>query len=359
MTTTETRIDEATLQAMVETAVGHMAGAAVTAGIALGERLGLYRTMAAASDAGITSDDLADRTGTHRRLVREWLDGQTAAGFLSYDPATDRYILSTEAAMVLAVEDSPVFIAGGVELFGVNFRDMDRMESAMRSDGELPWSEHHASLSANTGRFFRPGYLNQLTTHWIPALDGISDRLEKGGSVADVGCGVGYTSALIAGAYPQSTVLGVDTHLDSLDMARDNAREAGVDDRTTFVQADAAGYHGSHDLIAFFDCLHDLGDPLGAARHARDHLFDGGAVMVVEPFAFDDRAANHASPDSAISYHQSLFLCLPNSLSQPGSRALGAQAGEDAIREVFQQAGFPRFRRVAETPVNLVYEAKL
>lgn len=356
--TNENQIDENVLGALMQTAVGHLTGAAVTAGIALGDRLGLYRAMAASSGQGLTSDELAESTATHPRLVREWLDGQTAAGFLAYEAEGDQYKLSPEAALVLAIEDSPVFVAGGAELAGVNFHDLDRVESAFRTDGAFPWTDHHESLFAGTGRFFRPGYLNQLTTAWIPALDGVAQKLAAGGTVADIGCGVGHTSVIIADAYPQSTVVGVDYHEKSLELAQENAAKKGVDDRVAFLRGDVTDYEGIFDLIAFFDCLHDLGDPVAAARHARQHLSDDGVVMLVEPFALDDRAANHAQPMAAMGYHASMFLCTPNSLSQPGQRALGAQAGEARIREVFEEAGYTSFRRATETPLNIVYEAR-
>lgn len=356
--TSETQIDENVLGRVVETAVGHLTGAAVTAGVALGDRLGFYRAMVAADGNGVTRDELAENTGTHPRLVREWLDGQTAAGLLDYDAPADRYSLSPEAALVLAIEDSPVFVAGGAELVGVNFHDLDRMVSAFRSDGAFPWVDHHESLFASTGRFFRPGYLNQLTTAWIPALDGVAARLEAGGSVADIGCGTGHTSVIIAEAFPRATVVGVDYHEESLELARENAAKAGVDDRVTFIRGDATAYEGDYDLIGFFDVLHDLGDPVSAARHAREHLTEEGAVMLVEPFALDDRAANHGQPMAAMGYHASTFLCTPNSLSQPGQRALGAQAGEVRTREVFEEAGYASFRRATDTPLNIVYEAR-
>lgn len=358
MTHDETAIDEDALGELVERSVGYLTGAAVTAGIALGDRLGLYGAMAA-NGGGVTSDELAKATDTHPRLVREWLDGQTAAGLLGYDTDEDRYTVSSEAAMVLAVEDSPVFLAGGAELVGVNYHDLDGLERAFRTDGAFAWKDHHETLFASTGRFFRPGYASQLATRWIPALDGVAERLTKGGIVADIGCGAGHTSVIIAEAFPEATVVGFDYHDGSLDLARANAAKAGVDERVDFVRADATEYDGSYDLIGFFDCLHDLGDPVAAARHARERLADGGTVMLVEPYALDDRADNHQQPMAAMGYHASTFLCTPNSLSQSGGRALGAQAGETKIREVFEQAGYNQFRRAAETQLNIVYGARV
>lgn len=357
MTTVEPRIDEDTLEAVVQRSVGYLTGAAVTAGIALGERLGLYQFMATRG-GGVTCDELAGATATHPRLVREWLDAQAAAGLLDYHEETDRYELSPEAALVLQAEDSPVFMAGGAELFGVFFHDLDAMAEAFRGDGSFPWAEHHGTLFASSGRFFRPGYVSHLATEWIPALDGVGDVLSDGGQVADVGCGTGHTSVLIASAYPRAHVVGFDIHAGSLDLARDNAIAAGVEGRVEFVESDATSYDGSYDLIGFYDVLHDLGDPVGAARHAREHLAGTGTVMLVEPMALDDRAENHQSPMAAIGYHASTFLCTPNALSQPGGRALGAQAGEAMLRDVFHEAGYSSFRRAAETPLNAVYEAR-
>lgn len=358
MTTTATGIDDAAVQDIVERTVGHLTGAMVTAAIALGDRLGLYVALATRGPSGITSEDLAAETGTHPRLIREWLDGQAAAGLVSYDRSSDRYSLSEEAALVLAVEDSPVFLAAGAEVFRVPHLDLDGIENAFRGSGGFAWKDHHPSLFTSTGRQFEPTYRNFLTTHWIPALDGVADRLDVGGSVADIGCGTGHTAVLLAQAFPKIRITGVDYHEGSLDLARANAVAAGVDEAVSFVAADATSYQGSYDLITFFDCFHDLGDPVGAARHAREHLTEDGTVMLVEHMALDDRATNHQRPMAALEYNASTFFCVPNALSQPVERALGGQAGEAATREIFEQAGYSRFRRAAESPLHIVYEAR-
>lgn len=357
-TATDTpRIDQEALEATLNQAVGYITGAAVAGTMALGDRLGLYRAMAD-HPGSLTSDELAGTTGTNPRLIREWLDGQTAAGLVTYDPTADAYALPPEAAMVLAAEDSPAFVTAGAEVAGVTFVDLDGLEAAFRSDGAFAWKDHDRSLFSSTGRFFRPGYLSLLTSQWIPSLDGIAARLEAGGSMADVGCGAGHTSVIVAQAFPEATVTSIDYHRESLDLARTNAEEAGVADRVSHVLADVTEYDGSYDLIGFFDCLHDLGDPVAAARHARSHLTENGAVIAVEPFALDDRATNHRHPMAAMAFAASTTLCVPNSLSQPGKRALGAQAGEARVRQVFEEAGFTSFRRVAETPLNAVYDAR-
>jgi SAM-dependent methyltransferase len=345
--------DPAGVQAILERAIGHITGSAVTATMILGDQLGLYRAMTSAGF--LSADELARRTACQPRLVREWLDANSAAGFVEYRAETETYRLSDDAAMVLAVEDSATFVAGGGGVLRASYIDLDRIAAAFRGDGGFAWSDHHECLFSGTGRFFRPGYLNFLASAWLPALHGVIDKLEAGAAVADVGCGVGYSTELIARAFPESRVVGFDYHEGSLEAARKRCAEtAGV----SFALADAQSYPGSYDLICFFDCLHDLGDPVGAARHALSHLAPDGTVMSVEPFALDDRAHNHRSPLAALLYSASTFLCTPNSLSQPVGRALGAQSGEARLRAVFEEAGYSQFRRATETPFNIVYEAK-
>jgi SAM-dependent methyltransferase len=345
--------DPERVQAVLERAVGHLTGSAVTATLILGDQLGLYRAMAGAGF--LSAEDLAKGTQCQPRLVREWLDANVAAGFLEYRAEDECYRLSDEAAMVLAVEDSPAFVAGGGGVLRASYIDLDKIAAAFRGDGGFAWSSHHECLFSGTGRFFRPGYLNFLTTAWLPALTGVADKLTTGGSVADIGCGVGYSTELIARAFPKTRVFGFDYHGASIDAA--HAR-TGKNEMLSFSVADAQTYPGRYDLICFFDCLHDLGDPVGAARYARAHLADDGTVMLVEPFALDDRRENHHNPVAALLYSASTFLCTPNSLSQPVGRALGAQSGEARMRAVFEEAGYTVFRRATETPFNIVYEAK-
>jgi SAM-dependent methyltransferase len=341
------------VQAALERAVGHLTGSAVVATMVLGDQLGLYRAMAGAGF--VSASEVAQRTGCQPRLVREWLDANTAAGFLEYRPESETYRLSDEAAMVLAVEDSPAFVAGGGGVLRAGYIDLDKIAAAFRGNGAFAWSDHHECLFGGTGRFFRPGYLNFLTTAWLPALNGVVDKLKAGASIADIGCGVGYSTELMARAFPKSRVYGFDYHPASLETAQ---KRVGPHETLSFSVADAQTYDGRYDLICFFDCIHDLGDPVGAARHALAHLAKDGTVMLVEPYARDDRAENHQNPVAALLYSASTFLCTPNSLSQPVGRALGAQSGEARMRTVFEEAGYTRFRRAAETPFNIVYEAK-
>lgn len=353
----ESAMDMAAVEAAVGVVIGHMIGASVCAGVVLGERLGLYRAMA--GFGGISAEELAGGLRLNLRLVREWLDGQTAAGLVVYDGPGDRYALSDALALVLAEEDSPVFLAGGMGLLEAMYQGLDRMATAFRGDGGFPWSEQHYSLFPATARFFRPGYKANLVSTWIPALEGVADRLAaQGGMVADIGCGFGHSSTVIASAFPKVRVAGFDYHDGSIAEASRLAADQGMGDRVEFAVADATSYDGRYDLICFFDCLHDMGDPVGIARHAADHLAPGGTVMVVEPFALDSRAANHANPAAAMFFHASTFLCTPNSLSQPVGRAMGAQAGEVGMRAVFEEAGYSHFRRATESPFNIVYEAR-
>jgi 2-polyprenyl-3-methyl-5-hydroxy-6-metoxy-1,4-benzoquinol methylase len=352
-----TAVDEARLGEFMSRMVGYMTGGAACFAIWLGDELGLYRALAAAGPS--TAPGVAARAACHPRLVREWLDGQAASGLVSHDAAADTYSLSPEAAMALADDTSPVFTARGMNTFASMFEDIDKIKAAFRGDGALSWADHHPCLFKGTEWFFRTGYRAYLPSEWIPALDGVDAKLAAGASVADVGCGHGASVIVMAGAYPSSRFAGFDCHEPSIATARQRAREAGLDGRARFEVATAKEYPGTYDVICFFDCLHDMGDPVGAARHARDHLDPDGTVLLVEPFALDARADNLASnPMAALLYTASSVICTPNSLSQEVGLGLGAQAGEARLREVFTQAGFGRFRRAAETPLNLILEAR-
>jgi SAM-dependent methyltransferase len=355
--TVQAQVDEAKLQELMGTLIGYMTGGAACFGMWLGDELGLYRALA---DRGpLSADDLAHAVGCNPRLVREWLDGQAAAKLVTYDSPTDAYRLSPEAAMALADDASPVFVGRAMNAFAAFFLDMDKVAQAVRGDGSMPWGDHHPRLFQGTEWFFRTGYRAYLPSTWLPALEGVEAKLKAGARVADVGCGHGASSVVMAGAYPNSHFWGFDYHEPSIATARQRAAEAGVKDRTTFEVATAKSYSGTFDLICFFDCLHDMGDPVGIARYAREHLEPDGTVMLVEPFALDGRATNVSdNPMAALLYHASMAICTPNSLSQEVGLGLGAQAGEARIREVFQQAGFTRFRRAAETPLNLILEAR-
>ena len=290
--------------------------------------------------------------------MREWLDGQVAGGLLGWDPATDRYDLSPEAAMALADDSSPAFVARAMNAFGSMFIDMPKIVDAFRGDGGLSWKDHHPCLFSGTEWFFRTGYRAELP-NWIAALDGVEAKLAAGATVADVGCGHGASVVVLAEHYPAARITGFDFHGPSIATARDRAAEAGVSERTSFAVADAKGYPGTFDLICFFDCLHDMGDPVGIARYALEHLAEDGTVLLVEPFALDGRRDNIAgNPMAALLYTASATICTPNSLSQEVGLGLGAQAGEARLREVVTEAGFTQFRRAAETPMNLILEAK-
>jgi SAM-dependent methyltransferase len=351
-------IDEAKLEEFMGQIVGHMTGAAVCYAIWLGDELGLYGALA--QNAAKSAEELAEETGCNPRLVREWLDGQAAAGLVGYDPEADRYSLSPEAALALADESSPVFTARAMNAVGSMFMDMQKVKGAFAGDGGLAWGDHHPCLFKGTEWFMRAGYRAYLPGEWIPALAGVQDKLAAGARVADIGCGHGASVVVMAEAYPNSHVWGFDLHTPSIETARDRAREAGIEDRTTFEVAGGKEYPGTYDLICFFDCLHDMGDPVGIASYAREHLDADGTVLLVEPFALDGRAQNiQSNPMAPLIYSASTGICTPNSLSQEVGLGLGAQAGEARLRGVFQEAGFSGFRRAAETPMNLILEARL
>jgi SAM-dependent methyltransferase len=337
--------------------VGHMTGGALCFAVWLGDELGLYRVLAGAG--AISADDVAGKAGCNPRLVREWLDGQASGGLIGYDMTTDRYELSPEAEWALADDTSPAFVARAMNAFGSMFMDLDKIATAFRGDGALSWGDHHPCLFSGTEWFFRTGYRAELPS-WVAALEGVADKLAAGATVADVGCGHGASAVVLAEAFPKTRIHGFDFHEPSIATARERAAEAGVSAQTTFEVADAKGYSGPFDLICFFDCLHDMGDPVGIAAHARTQLAEGGTVLLVEPFALDDRHTNLVdNPMAPLLYTASSCICTPNSLSQEVSLGLGAQAGEVRLREVFEQAGFTHFRRAAETPMNLILEARV
>jgi len=344
----------------VETFAGQILvdlGATISAALVyLGDRLGLYRALAEAGR--ITPHQLAARTGTAERYVREWLGNQAAAGYLTYDPETATYALPAEHAAVLADESSPAFMAGGFTSAVAAFQVLDRMENAFRTGDGVAWHEHDHRLFCGVERFFAPAYREHLVSTWIPALDGVPAKLERGARVADVGCGHGLSTILLAEAFPRSTFFGFDVHEASIETARRRAVEAGVDRRVQFACASADDLPGDgYDLIMFLDCLHDMGDPVGAASRVRECLAPDGTLMVVEPMA-GDRVEDNLNPVGRAYYGFSTVVCTPASLAQEGRLGLGAQAGEARLREVLSRAGFRRIRRAAETPVNLILEAR-
>ena len=349
-------VDEAKLNALMGKMVNDL-GAAISAPlVAIGDRLGLYKAMAGAGP--LSAQQLAERTEIRERYLREWLNAQAASGYVDYDPGNDCYELSAEAALVFAHEDSPVNMCGAFEILTGLYHDQDKIVRAFKSGSGLGWHEHHACLFSGTERFFRPGYNANLVTAWIPALDGVAERLLSGGQVADVGCGHGASTLVMARAYPQSGFTGFDSHAPSIDAARSRAAEAGVSARASVEVAHAKNYPGTgYDLVTFFDCLHDMGDPVGAAAHVRESLAPQGSWMIVEPFA-GDTVSENLTPVGRIFYCASAMVCTPCSLSQEVGLGLGAQAGEKRIRDVVREGGFTRFARVAQTPFNLIYEAK-
>lgn len=349
-------VDRRKLDAFLGQAVGDM-GAAISAVLVhIGDKLGLYKAMAGAEP--MTPAQLAERTSTAERYVREWLNNQAAGGYVTYHPESQTYSLSEEQASCLADEDSPCFLPGGYEGIASAFADEPKLSAAFRSGRGVAWHEHDPRLFRGTERFFRPAYHANLVNAWIPALQDMEPRLRAGCRVADIGCGHGASTILLAQAYPRSIFIGYDYHLASVERARRTAQEAGLDGRVRFEVASATEYAGgAYDLLTFFDCLHDMGDPIGAARHARERVKPDGAVMVVEPFA-GDRVEQNLNPVGRVYYGFSTLVCTPASLSQPGGMALGAQAGEGRLRGIFLEAGFSRFRRAAQTPFNLVLEAR-
>jgi len=331
-------------------------GATMAAGnVVIGHRLGLYQALASEP---ATAEELAERTRTNPRYVVEWLRGQGAGGYVEYDPAADRYSMTEEQAFALANPDGAVYVPGAFVLALGSLRAEARITEAFRSGTGFGWHEHHEDVFVGCEQFFRPGYIANLIPSWIPALDGVAEKLQAGAKVADIGCGLGASTVLLAQEYPNSVFTGSDYHDQSVELARKRAGDAGVADRVSFEVASASSFSGSgYDLAATFDCLHDMGDPLGAARHIRQALKPNGTWLVVEPAAADDAAGN-MNPVGRMYYNFSTMLCVPNAMSQAGGYALGAQAGEAAIRQVVTEAGFTRFRRATQTPFNLIYEVR-
>jgi 2-polyprenyl-3-methyl-5-hydroxy-6-metoxy-1,4-benzoquinol methylase len=332
-------------------------GATVHAALVLiGEKHGLYKTLA--KEGPMTPAELANRTETAERYVTEWLASQAAGGYITYDESNGKFSLTEEQAFALAEEDSPVYLPGAFQVGLAAAKARTKMEEAFRTGAGLGWHEHDPELFHGTERFFRPGYAANLISSWIPALNGVQQKLIEGARVADVGCGHGSSTILMAKAFPKSKFIGFDYHPASIETARNRAKDAGVQDRVEFEVAPAKNYPGQdYDFVTLFDCLHDMGDPIGAAAHVKNTLKADGTLMLVEPFAHDDIAQN-LNPVGRLYYCASTLICTPASRSQEVGMALGAQAGEKRLRDVFTKAGFNHFRRAFETPFNLVFEAK-
>jgi SAM-dependent methyltransferase len=356
MSTTQTpAIDMDKLNAFIGQFVTDLGAAVHTGMVVMGEKLGLYKALAGDPQ---TSAQLAAKTKTDERYLREWLASQAAGGYITYDEKTDKFSLGAEQAFTLATEDSPAYLPGAFELALGSLAAVPRMVESFRTGAGMGWHEHVDGVFHGCEKFFRPGYAANLVSSWIPALDGVKDKLEAGARVADVGCGKGASTILMAKAFPKSQFFGFDYHDKSIEAARESAQRNGVADRVTFDVSNAKDFPGKdYDFVAVFDCLHDMGDPVGAAAHVRQTVARDGVWMIVEPFA-NDQLKDNLNPVGRVYYSFSTLLCTPCSRSQEVGLCLGAQAGERRIREVVTSAGFNRFRRATETPFNIVYEAR-
>jgi SAM-dependent methyltransferase len=348
-------LDQSRLEELLGRFVNDFGATGFAATVVIGDRLGLYRALATGP---ATAAELADRTSTHERYVAEWLAAQAASGYVSYDPTSGRFWLSEEQAFALANEDGPMYLPGAFQVMVAAVKDEPKVTQAFRSGAGVGWHEHDPDLFAGTERFFRPGYAANLVSAWIPALDGVQGKLEAGALVADVGCGHGASTIIMAQAWLHSRFVGFDYHQPSIERAQKAAAKAGVADRCRFQVAAASDYPGAgYDLVAIFDALHDMGDPVGAATHIYQTLAPEGTFLLVEPYA-NDRLEDNLTPVGRAFYAASTLLCVPHSLSEEVGLALGAQAGERRLREVATAAGFGRFRRAAQTPFNLIFEAR-
>jgi 2-polyprenyl-3-methyl-5-hydroxy-6-metoxy-1,4-benzoquinol methylase len=355
-TTTTQDIDSQRLDEFVGRFASDLGAVLHCTTVLIGDRLGLYRAMADCN--WLTAEELAERTGTHLRYVREWLAAQAASGYAEYDALSGQFRLSPEQAFALTNECNPLFVPGGLQVAASTLADVGIIADAFENGTGVAWGEHHPDLIEGTLRFFRPNYIGNLTQTWIPALDGVEAKLQSGASVADIGCGCGASTIIMASAYPKSRFVGFDYHEGSIVRAREAAIEAGVADRCRFDVATAKDFEdGGYDLVTVFDALHDMGDPTGVAMHVLDTLASDGTWMIVEPFA-EDRVEDNLNPVGRIFYSASTTICLPVSRSQEVDAGLGAQAGEARLRDVVTSGGFTRFRRVAATPFNLVLEAR-
>lgn len=355
-TNTTLDVDPQRLDEFVGRFAGDLGAVLHCATVLIGDRVGLYRAMA--NCQWVSAEELAERTGTHLRYLREWLSAQAASGYAEYDPSTDRFRLTPEQAFALTSEDNPLFAPGGLQVAASTIADIGLIAEAFQSGRGVPWGEHNHDLIEGTLRFFRPGYIGNLAQTWIPALDGVEAKLQRGASVADIGCGCGASTIIMALAYPASRFVGFDYHEGSIVKARQAAVEAGVADHCRFDVATAKDFEdGGYDLVTVFDALHDMGDPTGVAARVLGTLAPDGTWMIVEPFA-NDRLEDNLNPVGRIFYSASTTVCLPVSRSQEVDAGLGAQAGETRLRDVVTAGGFTRFERVAATPFNLVFEAR-
>jgi SAM-dependent methyltransferase len=351
-----TNFDEAKLHDFVGKMLGDLGGAFSVPTVRLGLRLGLFDAL---NEGPASAEELAKRAGgLAPRYVREWALAQAANGFIDYDGASETFSLSPEQAMVFVVKDSPVYLAGAFDLVAAMIEGEPKVENSFRTGGGVRWGDTAGCLFCATGAFFRPGYVNNIVQNWLPALEGVADKLKAGAKVADVGCGVGFSTLLMAAAFPASRYVGYDFHEPSIMEARRHANEHGVGDRVRFETATAKEIKDrDFDLITFFDCLHDMGDPQGCAKHMRQIIKQDGTWMIVEPIA-GDRAQDNMNPVGRLYYNASTMVCVPTSLDQEVGEGLGAQAGQAKLSDVIRKGGFSRVRRATEGPFNMVLEAR-
>lgn len=357
MSTHESQVNEEKLHAFIGQMLSDLGGAFSVPLVRIGDTLGLYRALH--EKGPMTPAELAEATCCHERYMREWLNAQAASNYITYDAETGGYALPPEQAMVFAVEDSPVYMMGAFDSAAAFLDNQPKVQEAFRTGEGVGWGDQAGCLFCAVARFFRPGYTNNLVSEWLPALDGIAEKLEHGATVADVGCGHGFSTILMAKAFPNSTFVGFDFHPGSIEEARAHAAAHGVADNTRFEVALAKDYPGNdYDLVTCFDCLHDMGDPQGAAAHVRQSLKPEGAWMIVEPMANDD-VGDNLNPVGRLYYSASTMVCVPTSLAQEVGTALGAQAGEARLRDVITAGGFGSVRRATETPFNMILEARI
>ena len=350
-------VNEDKLNQFIGQMLGDLGGAMSVALVRMGDALGLYRMLH--EKGAMTPRELADAARVDERYLREWLSHQAASNYLSYEPASGRFALPPEQAMVFAIEDSPVYMMGAFDSVVAQMENQDKVQQAFKAGGGVAWGDQASCLFCATARFFKPGYQAHLVAHWLPALDGVVAKLERGAKVADVGCGYGWSTVMMAQAFPNSEFTGFDFHPGSIEQARGHAQAHGVADRTRFEVAKAKEFPGTgYDLVTCFDCLHDMGDPAGCAAHVRGALKPDGSWMVVEPMA-KDRLEDNLNPVGRLFYGASTMICVPTSLAQEVGTALGAQAGEGKLREVITKGGFGSVRRATETPFNMVLEARI
>jgi 2-polyprenyl-3-methyl-5-hydroxy-6-metoxy-1,4-benzoquinol methylase len=351
------KINEQKLHDFMLKSVGDIASTMSAMLVIIGDRLGLYKAMAE-SGQPITSDELAKKTNTNERYIREWLANQAAGGYITYNASDEKYTLPPEQAMALADENSPVYMHGAYQSIRSFFKDEDKFIEVFKTGKGLRWGEHHHDLFEGTARFFKPNYIGNLVNSWIPSLDGVEEKLKQGAKVADIGCGYGISTIIMAKAYPNSKFYGFDNHSPSIEQAKEQARKEGITRNVEFssVSANDKSIGNDYDLITFFDCLHDMGDPTGAMKFAKQSLKPDGTCMIIEPMA-NDKVEQNLNLVGRIYYAASTLVCVPNSLADKGP-ALGAQAGETKIKKISEAAGFTKFRRATQTPFNIIYEAK-